>query len=34
MYNLNILSAIGKMTIKDLRDFIYENYYRPIEFPK
>ena len=28
MYKLNALSAITKMTIKELRDFIYEKYYR------
>ena len=27
MYILNIASAIKKMTIKKLRDFIFENYY-------
>ena len=28
MYILNILSAIQKMTIKELKDLIFENYYR------
>ena len=34
MYILNILSALKKITIKELRDFIFENYYRRIEFRK
>ena len=34
MHKLNIISAIKKMTIKELRDFIYENYYRRIVFTK
>ena len=34
MYILNILSAIKKMTIKELRNFIFENYYREIGFIK
>ena len=34
MYKLNIFSAIKKMTIKKLRNFINENYYRRIGFPK
>ena len=32
MYILNILSATEKMTIKELKDFISENYYRRIRF--
>ena len=32
MYILNIASAIRKMTINELRDLIFENYYRGIEF--
>ena len=28
------ISALKKMTIKGFRDFIYENYYRQIGFPK
>ena len=32
MYILNITSAIKKMAINKLRDFIFENYYRRIEF--
>ena len=31
---MNIFSAIKKMTIKELKDFIFENYYRRIRFPK
>ena len=34
IYKLNILSAIQKMAIRELRDFIYENYYRRIGSPK
>ena len=34
MYILNIVSATKKMTIKEPKDFIYENYYRQIGFPK
>ena len=34
MYILNILSAIKKMTIKELKDFIFKNHCRRIEFPK
>ena len=35
MYKLNIvISAIKKMTIKELRDFIYENYYSRIRLTK
>ena len=34
MYELNILIAIKRMTIKKPRDFIYENYYRRIGFPE
>ena len=34
MYILNIHSAIKKMKIKELKDFIFENYYRQIEFTK
>ena len=32
MYKLNIFGAIKNMTIKELRDFIYENYYSRIGF--
>ena len=34
MYKLNIVSSIKKGTIKELRGFIYENYYSQIEFTK
>ena len=34
MYKFSILSAIKKKTIKKLRDFMHENYYRRIGFPK
>ena len=34
MYKLTILSALKQMTIKELKDIIYENYYRRIGFPK
>ena len=34
MYILEILNAIKKMTIKELRDVIYENYYRQTGFTK
>ena len=33
MYILNFVSAIKKMTIKELKNFIYENYDRRIGFP-
>ena len=31
VYKINIPRAIKKMKIKQFREFIYENYYRPIE---
>ena len=31
MYILNIASAIKTMTVSELRDFIFENYYKEIE---
>ena len=34
MYKLNILSPIKLMTVKELKDFIYKNYYRRIGFTK
>ena len=34
MYILNIASAIKKMTINELRDFICDNYYKGIGFAK
>ena len=32
MYTLNISSAVKKMTVNQLRDFIFENYYKQIRF--
>lgn len=34
MYILNIKDSIKKMAIKILREFIYENYYKRINFTK
>ena len=34
MYILNVVSAIKKMTVNELRDFIFENYYKRIGFVK
>ena len=34
MYILNIANAIKKMSVNELRDFIFENYYRQIGFSK
>ena len=34
MYILNILSVIKKMTVKQLKGFIFENYNRGIGFTK
>ena len=34
MYILNIASAIKKMTVNELRDFMFENYYKQIRFVK
>ena len=34
MYVLNIFSATKKIKIKELKDFIFENYYEQIGFPK
>ena len=34
MYNPNILSAIKKLTIKEFKDFLFENFYRQIGFTK
>ena len=34
MYTLNIVSAINKMTVNELRDFIFENYHKRIGFDK
>ena len=34
MYILNITKAIKKMTVKELKDFIFENYHQRIGFAK
>ena len=34
MYILNIANAIKKMTVSELRDFMFENYYKRIRFVK
>ena len=34
MENLNIQRTIKEMTIKEIKDFICENYYRRIRFTK
>ena len=34
MYTLNIASTIKKMTLNELRDFIFESYYKRIGFVK
>ena len=34
MYILNISRAIKKMSVKEIRDFIFENYYKRIGFCK
>ena len=34
MYILNIFSTIKKTTIKEMKDYIFKNYYRRIGFPK
>ena len=34
MYTLNIVKAIEKMFVNDIRDFIFENYYKRIGFSK
>ena len=34
MYILNIASAIKKMRVNEIRDFIFENYYKQIGFVK
>ena len=34
MYVLNIVSAIKKMPINEIRGFIFENYYKQIGFSK
>ena len=32
MYTLNIVKAIKKMSVNDIRDFIFENYYKQMGF--
>ena len=34
MYILNISKAIKKMSINEIKDFIFENYYKRIGFSK
>ena len=34
MNTLNITKAVKKMSAKGIRDFIYEDYYKRIEFSK
>ena len=34
MYTLNIVSAIKKMSVNELRGFLFENYYKYIGFVK
>ena len=34
MYILNIARAIKKMSTNEIKDFIFENYYKRIEFSK
>ena len=34
MYTLNIARAIKTMSVIDIRDFIFENYYKQIGFSK
>ena len=34
MYALNVVTTIKKMTVNELRDFIFENYYKQIGFVK
>ena len=34
MYILNIARAIKKMSTNEIKDFIFENYYKQIEFSK
>ena len=34
MYALNVVITIKKMTVNELRDFIFENYYKQIGFVK
>ena len=34
MYILSIVRAIKKMSVNEIKDFIFENYYKRIEFSK
>ena len=34
MYTLNITRAIKNMSINEIKDYIFENYYKGIEFSK
>ena len=34
MYILNIPKAINKMSINEIKDFLFENYYKRIRFLK
>ena len=34
MYTLNIIKVIKKLSVNDIRDFIFENYYKGIGFSK
>ena len=34
MYILNIASTINKISVNEIRDFIFEKYYERIEFSK
>ena len=34
MYILNIASTVKKMSVNEIRDFIFENYYKRIGFSK
>ena len=34
MYTLNIVRAIAKMSVNEIRDFIIENYYKQIGLSK
>ena len=34
MYILNIARAVKKMFVNEIRDFLFENYYKQIRFSK
>ena len=34
MYMLNIARAIKKMSVNEIRDFIFKNYYKELDFLK